>query len=556
MKKILFILLILAAVLVIAGCKTTTDDPATSGETGTVYFAISDPGFMEGITSVEITVTGISVKDSDGEWTTITTEPSTYDLVELDVAQAIELIEETEIIEGTYTEIRLEIGQVKVMKNNEEQDAVLPSNRLMIKSQFTVKAGEPTLLEFQFLGGESLHETGEGKMIMTPVMNMHRYENAEVEMGEQNRIRVTTQARKQTEQFGMNLEGTMEKGKKIGLAEELEVGENGKVVKKGIPEDAGTGDSGQGSGEGQMQGTGNVVFTITDAQDELDVTSLEITIEKLEVHKSVSARNGTNESEENEGEWITIFEEEKTYELLELVDVEALLGEATLEAGHYTQIRLYVTAATAIVDGETVSVIVPSNALKIVRAFDVIGDETTVVSIDFIPGKSLHKTGNGIYRLKPTIKMTVYKGAEIEIGDEEVEDVDDDNETEEPECTAGWFCIDDMTAAYETDNCTIINTTMCDYMCEDGACIDDPTPTNTTNETTLTCTAAWNCVDSTRIYQEEDCSWREDDSVYCTYGCLDGECKAKPRKIKLISAVEIPTYDSKTVSGELDATEI
>jgi hypothetical protein len=88
--------------------------------------------------------------------------------------------------------------------------------------------------------------------------------------------------------------------------------------------------------------------------------------------------------------------------------VTALLGEATLEPGKYTQIRLTVGAGTVVIgeNGDEYDLkLVGAGKLKIVRPFDVEADGTTTLLLDFEADKSLKKTGQGVYSLKPVIKL-------------------------------------------------------------------------------------------------------------------------------------------------------
>ena len=187
------------------------------------------------------------------------------------------------------------------------------------------------------------------------------------------------------------------------------------------------------------QGKGRLKIYLTDssekykANDSETYIAVNITISKIQVHLA-------GEEGEAEGEWIEweLNENEgKTFDLMVLKEegLSALLSEVELELGKYTQIRLFVSEANVwievvseeseknivsdsdeekdiIVDSsesyEEYNLEIPSNlqtGLKLVHNFEIIEGETTELTIDFDAEKSIDKTGNGSYKLKPVIKI-------------------------------------------------------------------------------------------------------------------------------------------------------
>lgn len=111
----------------------------------------------------------------------------------------------------------------------------------------------------------------------------------------------------------------------------------------------------------------------------------------------------------------------RTCDLKQLEKVTDLLGVGTLTAGHYTQIRLTVTAATLYFDnaftgapcvetftapvGANASVTIPSGELKLNREFDLAADAVVNMLLDFDGDKSIHMAGNGKYQMSPVISI-------------------------------------------------------------------------------------------------------------------------------------------------------
>lgn len=156
--------------------------------------------------------------------------------------------------------------------------------------------------------------------------------------------------------------------------------------------------------------TGTILVTLTDAFEDSNIESLSITIDSLEIQGPESG-------------WISLSKEEKTYNLLELVGVQTVLAEKEVEAGTYTQVRLGIKEANAIIDGNSFALKVPSEKIKIQGVFTIDENGVTVATIDFNAVKSLKETGEGMKILTPVIKLTVVKNAEVEI-DEETEEVE------------------------------------------------------------------------------------------------------------------------------------
>lgn len=141
---------------------------------------------------------------------------------------------------------------------------------------------------------------------------------------------------------------------------------------------------------------GTLVMQITDAPSDLNIEKALVTISNIEVHVAGA--------EETSG-WVTVVEGAKTFDLMKLVGVTDLLGEAQLDVGKYTQVRLNLESAKVTIDSQEFDLEVPSDKLKLVKGFDIIAGETTKLTFDFDAKESIIATGAGDYKLKPTIKV-------------------------------------------------------------------------------------------------------------------------------------------------------
>jgi hypothetical protein len=172
-----------------------------------------------------------------------------------------------------------------------------------------------------------------------------------------------------------------------------------------IPVLALTGCGGGGSGGSGGPGTGTLRVSLVDAPDPT-ISSLNITIDRVEAH--VVNPNDLNDNEP--GHWQTITTSPQTFDLLDLVTNEAILGSATLPTGHYTQVRLFVSNATVTDATGTHPVTIPSagnTGIKLNVDYTISPNQITAILLDFNVNKSLIKQGNGQYRLQPVIPAVV-----------------------------------------------------------------------------------------------------------------------------------------------------
>jgi len=153
------------------------------------------------------------------------------------------------------------------------------------------------------------------------------------------------------------------------------------------------------SGCVQTQGTGNLVLKITD-QPNLDIEKALVTISKVQVHAA-------GESNTTEAGWITVVEEPNTFDLIEIMNVEAFLGSSELAVGRYTQIRLTVDSALVTINNTEHNLTIPSGTVKLVRSFEIEENETTTLILDFDAQQSIHSAGaSDKYIMRPTVTVT------------------------------------------------------------------------------------------------------------------------------------------------------
>jgi hypothetical protein len=166
--------------------------------------------------------------------------------------------------------------------------------------------------------------------------------------------------------------------------------------------------SGDGSSSSQ---TGTLGVSLTDAPAG-GFDAVNVTVSKVRVHQS-------NGATENDAGWADItLSPARKINLLNLTNgVLDDLGQTSLPAGHYTQLRLVLSANTGttiansvVLSGTTTEVplVTPSavqSGIKLINEFDIGAGQHVDLVLDFDALKSVVKRGNGTYALKPVISV-------------------------------------------------------------------------------------------------------------------------------------------------------
>ena len=135
------------------------------------------------------------------------------------------------------------------------------------------------------------------------------------------------------------------------------------------------------------------VFATDPPPPKLDAVLIEV--REVQVHRAGGDENG----------WTTVVGAPASFDLLRVAEVQEFLGSQELEAGVYTQIRLVISKATVVAEGQEHDADVPSGRMKITRPFRVEAGKTTAVFLDFEGASSVKVTGAGRYKLLPKIKL-------------------------------------------------------------------------------------------------------------------------------------------------------
>ncbi|MBI2129165.1 DUF4382 domain-containing protein [Candidatus Woesearchaeota archaeon] len=222
-------------VLFLAACQQLPQEPATGvippkqTEEGRAVFAITDAAAdMKAVTSIKITIDEVSVHSAAEGWATVLSAQKTYDLLKLKAEGSQELLADISLKPGIYEQVRLHISKVVVMDASGEHEAKLPSGELKILGNLVIDASSTSTATFDFMADESLHLTGNGEYILAPVVELETKEKADVEVKSDNKVEIKLGKTITKTKVGMDIDGNVGVGLKIGLNEVLSI-EGGKI---------------------------------------------------------------------------------------------------------------------------------------------------------------------------------------------------------------------------------------------------------------------------------------------------------------------------------------
>jgi len=164
-------------------------------------------------------------------------------------------------------------------------------------------------------------------------------------------------------------------------------------------------------------GQSTLIIAVRDAPKTTDIgtiTYLGLNISEVSVHRASANQTAPETDEEmtatesddsSTAGWTVVVNQPRTVDLIRLTNVSEVIGQKTMEAGMYTQIRLKIDSGTITIDGTEHNLAVPSGVLKLNRGFVLKPNETQELTLDFNVEKSIIRTGSDQYKLKPVIAV-------------------------------------------------------------------------------------------------------------------------------------------------------
>ncbi len=149
-------------------------------------------------------------------------------------------------------------------------------------------------------------------------------------------------------------------------------------------------------------GSGTLQINMVDSPGSF--SAVNVTVDSVQAHIATS---------DTTSGWVTLSNSVNTYNLLQLVDgVNAVIGKASVPAGRYSQVRLFIgSGSNVVVAGTSYPLSVPSgmqSGLKLNVDATVQANMTYVMTLDFNVNQSIVATGGIVgahYILKPVIRV-------------------------------------------------------------------------------------------------------------------------------------------------------
>ncbi len=203
--------------------------------TGRAVIGIADPaGSMGTITSVNITVDSVRLHSATQGWVDVSTTSKTFDLLELNASGKVMAFADANVTADTYDQLRLGISKVTVTDADGTHNAKLPSGELKIMGEMQVRANATATAVFDFAANESIHRTGNGKYIMTPVIQLETRSNATVireSDGRENvNLRIIGGSVRTSIKVGMDVDGNVGVNLIVPANANVTIETNGNVV--------------------------------------------------------------------------------------------------------------------------------------------------------------------------------------------------------------------------------------------------------------------------------------------------------------------------------------
>ena len=246
MKKLVIGIVLIFVLVFMAACAPSAstlkpaigERPVSSGQTGQqaaekegrVVFTITDAAAdMGAVTKVMLTVDDVQVHSETEGWVTVSSTPTTVDLLKLKAEGSQELLADAKLKEGDYQHLRLDISKIVVVDAAGEHEAKLPSGELKFVGGFTVTENSISTAKFDFVADESLHTTGKGEYILAPVVQLETRENADVVIKADEKVEVKNGNVKTNTKVGMDIDGKVGVGVSIAKNAKLSL-KSGKVA--------------------------------------------------------------------------------------------------------------------------------------------------------------------------------------------------------------------------------------------------------------------------------------------------------------------------------------
>ena len=195
---------------------------------GRVIFSVTDAAAdMSAISEINMTVRSVDIHSEASGWATVSTTPQDYNLLALNASGESEILADVTANAGTYDQVRLNVDSIKVTtKAGATKEAKLPSSELKINTRLVVNANATSSINFDFLADKSLHVTGNGQYIFSPVVKTETKSNAEVNVNVDGTVVIAGGQVDDTNTVGMDIDGSVKVNFELKANQKLNIDSN------------------------------------------------------------------------------------------------------------------------------------------------------------------------------------------------------------------------------------------------------------------------------------------------------------------------------------------
>jgi len=129
--------------------------------------------------------------------------------MQLKASGSSQILADVQIPAGTYSQVRLHVVSVMVTKAGATTTAKLPSSELKLVGKLVVKADATASFNLDFMLDKSLHLTGSGMFILTPVIKLDSQSDAQVQINDTDKVKVESGTEEDSSTLGSNENGEL-----------------------------------------------------------------------------------------------------------------------------------------------------------------------------------------------------------------------------------------------------------------------------------------------------------------------------------------------------------
>lgn len=181
MRNARFPILVTSLILILALASACSDDSGTNPTTGGTGFIkinlIDAPGDYQqvNVEIVRVEIHRADAADSTGGWSVISEDTTYVDLLTLTAGHSA-VLADSSLAAGTYSQVRLILGENNtVMVDSMLHELEIPSSMntgLKLNHPFTINGGALYEITLDFDADRSVHQTGNGRYKMKPVIRI------------------------------------------------------------------------------------------------------------------------------------------------------------------------------------------------------------------------------------------------------------------------------------------------------------------------------------------------------------------------------------------------